>query len=250
MKIAFIGGYGHLGHGLYQLAKHNGHEAYKIGRSDSKSYLDVDLVVLTTPPSKTIFCLEEELDLKDDIPIISFVAGIPLETYTPHTVAGAVKAMTNIAAGDGKGFTVWAKDRDMPPRPLSRVYAFMDMLGKWHEVDDSNSTKSADSYLDDATALIGSGTAYAVQLIENFIRYGVSENLDRDMAQQWVAETFLSALYLMEQDDAESIVNSIASPNGTTAEGLEWLSSDKVDLSIHNALAVTGEKCRQLGENH
>jgi len=250
MKIAFIGGYGHLGHGLYQLAKHNGHEAYKIGRSDSKSYLDVDLVVLTTPPSKTIFCLEEELDLKDDIPIISFVAGIPLETYTPHTVAGAVKAMTNIAACDGKGFTVWAKDRDMDPIPISRVYAFMDMLGKGSEVDDSNSTKSVDSYLDDATALIGSGTAYAVKLIENFVQYGVSENLDRSMAQKWVKESFLSALHLLEDDDAENIVNSIASPNGTTAEGLEWLSSDKVDLSIHNALAVTGDKCRELGENH
>ena len=164
MKIAFIGGYGHLGQGLYQLAKSHGHEVMQVGRNDSKSYLDVELVVLTTPPSKTIFCLEEELDLKDDVPIISFVAGIPLETYTPHTVAGAVKAMTNIAACDGKGFTVWAKDREMPPRPLSRVYAFMDMLGKWCEVDDSNSTKSVDSYLDDATALIGSGTAYAVQL--------------------------------------------------------------------------------------
>ena len=54
----------------------------------------------------------------------------------------------------------------------------------------------------------------------------------------------MSALHLLEEDDAESIVNSIASPNGTTAEGLEWLSSDKVDLSIHNALSVTGEKCR------
>ncbi len=250
MKIAFIGGYGHLGHGLYQLAKQNGNQVIKIGRGDSKSYLDVDLVVLTTPPSDTVFCLEEELDLKDDVPIISFVAGIPLETYTPHSVAGAVKAMTNIAACDGKGFTVWAKDRDMNPIPLSRVYSFMNMLGKWSEVDDSNSTKSVDSYLDDATALIGSGTAYAVKLIENFVQYGVSENLDTKMAQRWVRESFLSALHLLEYDDAENIINSIASPNGTTAEGLDWLSSDKVDLSIHNALSVTGEKCRELGENH
>lgn len=238
MKIGIIGGYGHLGQGLYQLAESHGHEVMQVGRNDSKSYLDVDLVVLTTPPSKTIFCLEEELDLKDDVPIISFVAGIPLETYTPHTVAGAVKAMTNIAACDGNGFTVWAKDRDMPPRPLSRVYAFMDMLGKWCEVDDSNSTKSVDSYLDDATALVGSGTAYAVQLIENFVQYGVSENLDVEMAQKWVRETFLSALHLLEGDYAESIIDSIATPNGTTAAGLDWLSSDKVGLCIHNALSV------------
>ncbi len=250
MKIGIIGGYGHLGQGLYQLAESHGHEVMQVGRNDSKSYLDVDLVVLTTPPSKTIFCLEEELDLKDEVPIISFVAGIPLETYTPHTVAGAVKAMTNIAACDGNGFTVWAKDRDMPPRPLSRVYAFMDMLGKWCEVDDSNSTKSVDSYLDDATALVGSGTAYAVQLIENFVQYGVSENLDVEMAQKWVRETFLSALHLLEGDYAESIIDSIATPNGTTAAGLDWLSSDKVGLCIHNALSVTGEKCRELGENH
>ncbi len=250
MKIGIIGGYGHLGQGLYQLAESHGHEVMQVGRNDSKSYLDVDLVVLTTPPSKTIFCLEEELDLKDDVPIISFVAGIPLETYTPHTVAGAVKAMTNIAACDGNGFTVWAKDRDMPPRPLSRVYAFMDMLGKWCEVDDSNSTKSVDSYLDDATALVGSGTAYAVQLIENFVQYGVSENLDVEMAQKWVRETFLSALHLLEGDYAESIIDSIATPNGTTAAGLDWLSSDKVGLCIHNALSVTSEKCRELGENH
>ena len=250
MKIGIIGGYGHLGQGLYQLAESHGHEVMQVGRNDSKSYLDVDLVVLTTPPSKTIFCLEEELDLKDEVPIISFVAGIPLETYTPHTVAGAVKAMTNIAACDGNGFTVWAKDRDMPPRPLSRVYAFMDMLGKWCEVDDSNSTKSVDSYLDDATALVGSGTAYAVQLIENFVQYGVSENLDVEMAQKWVRETFLSALHLLEGDYAESIIDSIATPNGTTAAGLDWLSSDKVGLCIHNALSVTSEKCRELGENH
>ena len=249
MKIGIIGGYGHLGQGLYQLAESHGHEVMQVGRNDSKSYLDVDLVVLTTPPSKTIFCLEE-LDLKDDVPIISFVAGIPLETYTPHTVAGAVKAMTNIAACDGNGFTVWAKDRDMPPRPLSRVYAFMDMLGKWCEVDDSNSTKSVDSYLDDATALVGSGTAYAVQLIDNFVQYGVSENLDVEMAQKWVRETFLSALHLLEGDYAESIIDSIATPNGTTAAGLDWLSSDKVGLCIHNALSVTSEKCRELGENH
>lgn len=249
MKIGIIGA-GHLGNLLATVAEKHEHTVMLLGKGDSKSYLDIDLAVITTPPKNTIFCLEEEIDLNDGVPIISFVAGIPLASYSPHTTAGAVKAMTNIAAGDGKGFTVWAKDRDIPPRPMSRIYAFMNMLGKWSEVDDSNSTKSVDSYLDDATALIGSGTAYAVKLIENFVQYGVSENLDTKMAQRWVRESFLSALHLLEHDDAENIINSIASPNGTTAEGLEWLSSDKVDLSIHNALSVTGEKCRELGENH
>lgn len=249
MKIGIIGA-GHLGNLLATVAEKHEHTVMLLGKGDSKSYLDIDLAVITTPPKNTIFCLEEEIDLNDGVPIISFVAGIPLASYSPHTTAGAVKAMTNIAAGDGKGFTVWAKDRDIPPRPMSRIYAFMNMLGKWSEVDDSNSTKSVDSYLDDATALIGSGTAYAVKLIENFVQYGVSENLDTKMAQRWVRESFLSALHLLEHDDAENIINSIASPNGTTAEGLEWLSSDKVDLSIHNALSVTSEKCRELGENH
>ncbi len=254
MKIAIIGA-GHLGNLLATVAEKHEHTVMRLGKGDSKSYLDIDLAVITTPPKNTIFCLEEEIDLNDGVPIISFVAGISLASYSPHTTAGAVKAMTNIAAGDGKGFTVWAKDREIAPRPMSRIYAFMNMLGPSERVEDSNfhrsdvHTKTADAYLDDATALIGSGTAYAVGLLENFVQYGIEEGLTRDMAERWVHQTFLSAIHLCKQQPASEIIKSIATPNGTTAAGLEWLSSDKVGLSIFNALSVTGEKCRELSGN-
>jgi len=120
-----------LGNLLASVAEKHEHTVMRLGKHDSKSWLDIDLAVITTPPKNTIFCLEEEIDLNDGVPIISFVAGIPLASYSPHTTAGAVKAMTNIAAGDGKGFTVWAKDREIAPRPMSRIYAFMNMLGPW-----------------------------------------------------------------------------------------------------------------------
>ena len=173
-------------------------------------------------------------------PIITFAAGLPLSYYHSYGCTNVVRAMTNIAASEGEAMSVWIADEDMSRvannvRHRSRIYAFFDMLGDNQEVEE-------ESNLDTATAVIGSGIAYALRVFQDFVEFGMDEGLAPEDAIQWTVGTFSGLLSLIDglHTNVDDLIAEVASPDGTTEKGLKMLADQGASETLKAALQVTG----------
>ena len=246
MRVGVIGGYGHLGTILMErMADEGTHTGVAIGVDDHPKAHEVDLWVLAVPPQDMesllgTWCGDETA------PILTFAAGLPLSYYHSYGCTHVVRAMTNIAAFTGQAMSVWIADEDMSEtanhvRFRSRIYSFLELLGPYQEVTD-------EGRLDTATALIGSGIAYAMRIFQDFVDFGIEDGLLEDEAFLWAQGTFIGLLSLLpEYTELEDAINEVASPNGTTEKGLEMLADEGASDTLKAALQVTADRCRELG---
>ena len=127
-------------------------------------------------------------------------------------------------------------------RHRSRIYAFFDMLGDNQEVEE-------ESNLDTATAVIGSGIAYALRVFQDFVEFGMDEGLAPEDAIQWTVGTFSGLLSLIDglHTNVDDLIAEVASPDGTTEKGLKMLADQGASETLKAALQVTADRCRELG---
>ncbi len=246
MRVGIIGGYGHLGSILIaRIAGEGTHTAVAIGVDDHPKDHEVDLWVIAVPPQDMEGLLGSWCG-DETAPILTFAAGLPLSYYHSYGCTNVVRAMTNIAAFKGQAMSVWIADEDMSEaanhvRFRSRIYGFFEMLGPYQEVTD-------EGRLDTATALIGSGIAYAMRIFQDFVDFGIEDGLLEDDAILWAQGTFTGLLSLLpEYTELEDAINEVASPNGTTEKGLEMLADQGASDTLKAALRVTADRCRELG---
>lgn len=110
---------------------------------------------------------------------------------------------------------------------------------------------NAESHIDIATALAGSGTAYALLFMEAQIDAGVAIGLSREHARHLVVQTFLGAS-LLAQDQPKlhiaALRSAVVSPGGTTAAGLRELERGGVRTAISDSIHATFNKAREIRE--
>lgn len=246
MRIGVIGGYGHLGSILVDRINQPDcgcDTGIAIGTDDDPNVHSVDLWVLAVPPQD----MESLLGgwCGEGTPIITFAAGLPLSYYHSYGCTNVVRAMTNIAASEGEAMSVWIADEDMSQsgnhvRFRSRIYAFFEMLGHSQEVTE-------EGRLDTATAMIGSGIAYALRVFQDFVDFGLGEGLTPEDANLWTAGTFFGLLSIVNDENVEELIAQVASPNGTTERGLKMWDGGGASNTLKAALQVTTDRCRELG---
>ena len=83
--------------------------------------------------------------------------------------------------------------------------------------------------LDKVTAVAGSGTGYAFEIIRCWIQAAESIGLSADTSREVVLATIGGAVDLasVKSNSIEHLRNSVTSPNGTTAAGLAELRKDE-----------------------
>jgi pyrroline-5-carboxylate reductase len=107
-----------------------------------------------------------------------------------------------------------------------------------------------ESLLDAVTGLSGSGPAYIYLVIEALSDGGVAAGLPRDVATKLAAQTVLgSAKMVLETGQHPgALKDMVASPGGTTIEGLHELEKGKVRGVLMSAVRAATEKSRKLGQ--
>jgi len=106
-----------------------------------------------------------------------------------------------------------------------------------------------EALMDVATALSGSGPAYAFVFIEALADAAVRLGMDRTRAQRQAAQTLLGAAKLCLESSAgpAQLKEAVTTPGGTTAEGLYALEAAGFRKAILEAVAAAAHKARQLG---
>ncbi|MGE0774186.1 MAG: pyrroline-5-carboxylate reductase [Sphingomonadaceae bacterium] len=174
--------------------------------------------------------------------MISVLAGV--ETPTLSASFGAkyvVRAMPNLPAAIGEGATVlYCSADDAGIR--AEAEKLMVPLGTVDWIDE-------ETLFDAVTALSGSGPGYVFRFIEALAEAGTNLGLPSELAERLAATTVRGAASMAVRSDATpaTLADQVASPGGTTREGLNVLDADHaLKTLIVRTLEVAAKRSAEL----
>lgn len=143
-----------------------------------------DLVLLSVKPQHMDTVLR---DISGSLPssalVVTIAAGCPISMFTEALPTAAVcRAMPNTPAMVGQGMSVWTDTAGCSDEQRAQARRMLGCFGDELHV-------SEESYLDMATALVGSGPAYIYMFMEAMIDTGVHMGFPRETAEKLVLKT-------------------------------------------------------------
>lgn len=220
-------------------------ERYKVRTvaDNRQAVKGTEVVVLAVKPQDLAPVLRElGMALTSEQLVLSIVAGATIDIlYRGLDHSCIVRAMPNMPAQIGEAITVWTTTPEVSQQQKELARSILTALGKEIYVTD-------EKYVDMATALSGSGPAYVFLIIEALVDAGVHIGLPREVAEELVLETVLGsthAIQVMAKHPAE-LRNMVASPGGTTTEGLLQLEKGGLRSLLIQAVIAAYEKAKTL----
>ena len=176
--------------------------------------------------------------------LISIAAGVPIEKLESSLGQSAriIRVMPNTPALVGASATAFAPGKAALPEDGRLAQKLFSTVGVAFQVKEA--------LLDAVTGLSGSGPAYAFLMIEALSDGGVAAGLPRDIATKLAAQTLLGSARMVLETGLHpgALKDMVASPGGTTIEGIHELEKGKVRGALMNAVRAAAEKSRKLGQ--
>jgi pyrroline-5-carboxylate reductase len=186
---------------------------------------------------------ELKKDFTADHLLISIAAGVSLasiEEQLPEP-ARVIRVMPNTPALVGASASAYALGQYCRPSDGQLAQKLLGTIGLAVELKEG--------LLDAVTGLSGSGPAYVYLMIEALSDGGVAAGLPRDIATKLAAQTVLGAGKMALETGLHpgALKDMVASPGGTTIEGLCELEKGGFRGTVINAVRAAAEKSRKLG---
>ena len=155
--------------------------------------------------------------------------------------ARVIRVMPNTPALIGASASAFACGKSATKPDAALVQRLLSAVGIAVEVKEP--------LLDAVTGLSGSGPAYVYQFIEALSDGGVASGLPRDLATKLAAQTVMGAakMVLETGEHPGALKDAVASPGGTTIEGIHELEKGRLRGTVMNAVRAATEKSRKLG---
>ena len=170
--------------------------------------------------------------------IYSVLAGTTIETLRKQISAeNYIRTMPNVAASYLSSMTTITGDKAIK---LEAKEIFSN-IGEVVWVDTENQ-------LDIATAVAGSGPAFLALIAEAMTDGGVKAGLDRATTAKLVQGTFGGVAKLLKKQHPALIKDSVMSPGGTTAAGIEALEENGTRNAMIQAINSAYNKACELGK--
>jgi pyrroline-5-carboxylate reductase len=175
--------------------------------------------------------------------VISIAAGVStarLEALLPEGTS-VVRVMPNTPALVGAGMAVVSGGESAAAWQVERVRELFDAVG--------HAVVLEERFQDAATALSGSGPAYFALIVDLLARAGVHHGLSRDVAQRLAVETMRGTAELLEHTglQPQEVIDSVASPGGTTIAALEAMQGAGLPAAISEGVAAAVKRAGELG---
>ncbi|HUL38880.1 MAG TPA: pyrroline-5-carboxylate reductase [Methanomassiliicoccales archaeon] len=176
--------------------------------------------------------------------IISIAAGIKISFIESRLNAGVrvVRVMPNQPCLVGASASAFAPGKFAKQEDKDLVMKVLQSVGIAMPVDEK--------YLDAVTGLSGSGPAFVYLVIEALADGGVLAGLPRDIAVKLAAQTVLGAAKTILDTGIHPAAGKdmVASPAGTTIEGLRVLEEAGVRGAFIDAVDAAAKRSAELGE--
>lgn len=201
-----------------------------------------DFVVLAIKP-KDLSAIAAEIAplLGPKTILISLLAGISQEQLRekfPNSMV--VRAMPNLAVNCGKGVTGLVEDLRLEQSIKQQLEALFEPTGTVIWVPENK--------IDALMALTACAPAFIAHIIEAFVEGGIYMGLSATQALPLVLQVFEGTLALLKDQDLHPAILrwQIASPGGTTIEGLKVLEEHRVHYAIMQALDASMQKSKKM----
>lgn len=201
------------------------------------------VIFLAVKPDQTLGVLGEiRGSFTDKHLLISIAAGVTLARLESALEQGAriIRVMPNTPALVGSSASAFAVGGSAQPQDAELAQKLLSSVGLVFQVKEP--------LLDAVTGLSGSGPAYAYVVIEALSDGGVAAGLPRAMATRLAAQTVLGAAKMVLESGLHpgQLKDMVASPGGTTIEGLHVLEQGGVRGVFMNAVRAAAEKAKRL----
>lgn len=202
-------------------------------------------LLLAVKPQQMLTVLEElKPYLGPEHLIISIAAGIKISFIESRLNAGVrvVRVMPNQPCLVGASASALALGKFAKAEDKDLVMKVLQSVGIALPVDEK--------YLDAVTGLSGSGPAFVYVVIEAMADGGVLAGLPRDISMKLAAQTVLGAAKTVLETGIHPAAGKdmVASPAGTTIEGLRVLEEAGVRGAFIDAVEAAAKRSQELGE--
>lgn len=203
---------------------------------------NADIVIIAVKPHDTKDVLHLlKPALKEGALIFTVVAGLPCSFY--EEILGpvpVVRAMPNTPSIVARGATAIAPGKHATDEHAQKVLSMLRATGLVVAVNEDQ--------MDAVTAVSGSGPAYFYALVEALTEAGVAQGLDRVLATQLAAQTFVGAAHLLVEsgDSPQTLRKRVSSPGGTTVAALEAMESAGLQGVVSAGANAAAARSREL----
>jgi len=169
--------------------------------------------------------------------LLSILAGVDHAALSARFAADAiVRAMPNLPVAIGKGVTslyTYAGSQDA----IAAAEAFAAPLGHYEWIAD-------EAHFDAVTALAGSGPGFVFRFADALARAGAALGLPADQAARLAMATLEGSAIMAAAADVSPVVlaDRVASPGGSTREGLNVLDRDDALLTLLTETLAASER--------
>lgn len=182
----------------------------------------------------------EEIDLPEDVLLVSLAAGVSTDHMGDRTRARLVRVMPNICGSIGEMASAYALGANATEEDGELVEDLLGRIGSVVEVEEG--------LMDAVTGLSGSGPAYVFIFIRALRDAGVELGLSEEEALELAARTVKGGgeLVLESGEDLEDLIDVVCSPKGTTIEGVKVLEDEGVEEALREAVRAAAERSEEL----
>ena len=173
--------------------------------------------------------------------VISIAAGTTLR-WLQARLPGVpiVRAMPNLPATVGQGFTALARGRHAGARHLATARKIFEAAGTVVDLPERQ--------FDAITAVSGSGPAYVFYLVKCWEDAARSLGMPASAASAAIRQTLVGSVALLESSGlpAEELIRRVASKKGTTEAALNVLARRRVASHFQEAVQAAARRSRAL----
>lgn len=205
-----------------------------------------DLVFLAVKPQHAeAACRSLAGSLPSSSTVVSVIAGLPIARLASW-LGGAqvIRVMPNTPCLVGRGVLAVAHEPSSSATILSQVEDLLGCVGHVHRLPER--------LIDAVTGLSGSGPGFVAMVAEALADGGVLAGLPRPLAQQMAVQTLSGTAALLEAtgEHPASLKDRVASPAGTTIEGLATLERMGLRAALIDAVKAAADRAADLAAEH
>ena len=217
-------------------------------KSANEACEHADIIIIAVKPHVIYDVLLQIKETVKNKTIISVAAGITISSIAEKLYAETkiIRAMPNTPALVGKGMTVLAApkgiNKDINADVLETVEDIFQCVGEVIILPEN--------LLDAVTGLSGSGPAFVFTFIQALADAAVKLGIPRKEALLLSSQTVMgsAAMVIEKLENPIALRDNVASPGGTTIEGIHVLEERGFSGTVIDAVIKAAEKSKQLSK--
>lgn len=207
-----------------------------------RAILEAQVLVLAVKPYMVEEVLKGYEDMMKEKFLISVVAGWTLEKLSKYT-SRVSRVVTNTPARYGQGMVVVSHYTNVTEDNKNLLTEILGHMGPVVVLDEKHTNA--------ATALVGSGPAFVLLMIESFMEAGIKLGIPMNMALEFAINTFQGTAKMLKITNEHPTISKykVCTPGGITIAGLGAMEDGGVKSDIIKGISEACKKSEQMGKD-